>query len=110
VFDSYSTLRENLNDRRSISIIVVFLKGICLTDVLLLSFRQLAASLSPRGSGFSPRPVSVSFVLKNVAVGQTFLRVAYTGFPVSVVAQMFDTHSFIYHPRYRIFAIDSVVK
>jgi hypothetical protein len=31
-------------------------------------------------------------------------------FPVSVTARVFHTHSFMYHPRNGIFAIDSAVK
>jgi len=52
---------------------------------------------------------NVSFAVDKMALGQLFLRVVRFS-PVSVIPDMFSTHSFKHRRRYVILAADSVIK
>jgi len=55
------------------------------------------------------RPVYKVFVVDRVTVGQVFTR-AFGFYTVSIITSVLHAHSFTYHRRYRISAIDTVVK
>ena len=65
----------------------------------------LIADLSPRRHGFSPGPVHVCYVIKEVALEQVFLLVRQF-LLVTVIPPLLHIRSFIYHRSYIKLAID----
>jgi hypothetical protein len=65
----------------------------------------MAADLSPRRHGFSPGPVHVCYVIKEVTLEQVFLLVRQF-LLVTVIPPVLHIRSFIYHRSYIKLAID----
>jgi hypothetical protein len=73
------------------------------------SSEKRRAMVQVRRSGCDPRPVHVGLIIDKEAMGQLYIR-ALRSSPVNVIPPMLHIHSLIYHRRYIISSIDSVVK
>jgi hypothetical protein len=80
------------------------------SDGIMQCFWRLVAGLSPWKPGLDPGPVHVGFVVERMTLEQGYPRVLRVS-AVSMVPVMPHSHiSFVYHRRYIILAIVSVVK
>ena len=79
------------------------------TKLAIPWFRRLVAGLLPRRSGINLRQDHAGSLVEKVIPRQIFLSLRHF-FPVSINAPELHTHSFIYHKRYVILEIYSVVK
>jgi len=71
--------------------------------------RRLLADPSSQRHGFSPRPVSVGFVVDKVGVEKFFARILRFS-PILITPPVLPTHSFTFYLRYINSAIGSVIK
>jgi hypothetical protein len=71
--------------------------------------RRLLAYLSPRTSGFYPRPVHVRFVVDKLTSGQVLLPALLFSF-ASVIPPVLHSRSFVSHQLFIILTNDRIVK